>query len=137
MTFTGRCLCRSVTYEFDGDPGWTGYCHCESCRRNTSSPTTVFMEVAADRFRWTGKTPAVYESTPGARRLFCAECGTPIAFAADWYPGMIHLYAVSLDDPSLAKPEEHVHFEERLPWFDVVDTLPRTNGFGGTRDEDD
>ncbi|WP_338549218.1 GFA family protein [Roseovarius phycicola] len=136
MTHAGRCLCRSVRYEFDGEPGWVGYCHCDSCRRTTSSPTTVFMEVSQARFRWKSDPPAIYENTPGARRYFCKTCGSPMAFEADWYPGVIHLYPVSLEDPSMARPVEHVHAEERLPWFDVDDSLPRTAGFGGTGQKD-
>ena len=132
MTHKGRCFCGAVTYAFTQTPGWTGYCHCDSCRRACSAPVAVFIEVRTETFTWTGSKPAIYESSPGARRSFCATCGSQMAFEADWYPGDIHLYPVTLDDPTLAKPTEHVHHEERLPWFDVNDDLKRTDGFGGT-----
>jgi hypothetical protein len=127
---SGRCLCGEVTYAFTGAENWTGYCHCESCRRNTSSPVTAFLGVPLAAFRFTGKAPAVYESSPGVRRLFCARCGTPMAFEADRYPGEIHLYAASLDHPETYRPQCHVHAAERLPWFDVKDELPRHPGSG-------
>src|SRR3546814_1287386 len=74
MTTRGRCLCGEVTYEFDGAENWRAYCHCESCRRNTSSPVTAFFGVSRSAFRFTGKAPAVYASSPGVRRLFCGRC---------------------------------------------------------------
>ncbi len=124
-TRSGRCLCGDVTYEYDGPENWRAYCHCESCRRNTSSPVTAFFGVPRSACRFTGKAPTVYESSPGVRRLFCGRCGSPMAFDADRYPDEIHLYAVTLNDPENYLPQCHVHAAERLPWFDVRDDLKR------------
>ena len=121
----GHCLCGDVTFEYSGAENWQAYCHCESCRRNTSSPVTAFLGVPRASFRFTGKAPAVYESSPGVRRLFCGRCGSPMAFDADRYPEEIHLFAASLDDPRDYAPQCHVHCAERLPWFDVRDDLRR------------
>lgn len=126
MTTTrGRCLCGDVTYEFDGTPNWRSYCHCESCRRNTSSPVTAFFGVTRSAFRFTGSPPAAYQSSPGVRRLFCGRCGTPMAYQTDRRAEEIDLYAASLEDPEAYRPEAHVHAAERLSWFDVRDELPR------------
>ncbi len=127
---SGRCLCGAVTYAYDGAVNWSAYCHCESCRRNTASPVTAFFGVPRDAFRFTGKAPAIYRSSPGVRRLFCADCGTPMAYEADRFPDEIHLYAASLDEPLNYAPQAHVHWAERLPWFDVRDDLPRHPGSG-------
>lgn len=126
MTVTrGRCLCGEVTYEFSGAERWRAYCHCESCRRNTSSPVTAFFGVPRGAFRFTGRAPAAYVSSPGVRRLFCGRCGSPMAYESDRWPDEIHLYAASLDDPEAYRPQAHVHVAEQLPWFDVKDDLPR------------
>jgi hypothetical protein len=87
----GRCLCGEVTYEYRGPENWRGHCHCESCRRNTSSPFTTWFGVPRAACRFTGKQPAVYRSSPGVRRLFCANCGTPMAYDSDRYPDEIHI----------------------------------------------
>src|SRR3546814_7486756 len=99
MTTRGRCLCGEVTYEFDGAENWRAYCHCESCRRNTSSPVTAFFGVSRSAFRFTGKAPAVYASSPGVRRLFCGRCGSPMAYETDRRPQEIDLYALNLEHP--------------------------------------
>ncbi len=122
---SGRCFCGRVTYEFEGPENWRAYCHCESCRRTTSSPVTAFFGVPREACRFTGEPPVVYESSPGVRRLFCGRCGSPMAYDADRYADEIHLYAASLDDPGAYAPQGHVHCAERLPWFDVRDDLPR------------
>jgi hypothetical protein len=131
-TKSGHCLCGKVTYEFSGPENWRAYCHCDSCRRSTSSPVTAFFGVPRQAFRFTGKPPLVYESSPGVRRLFCSDCGSPMAYDADRYGDEIHLYAASLDDPTDYQPQGHVHCAERLPWFDVKDDLPRYQGSGSS-----
>jgi len=131
-TTSGRCLCGDVTFEYDGEELWRAYCHCESCRRNTSSPVTAFLGVPRRACRFTGKAPAAYQSSPGVRRLFCGRCGSPMAYQSDRYPEEIHLYAASLDAPEAYRPEGHVHCSERLSWFDVKDSLPRHPGSGGS-----
>lgn len=41
------------------------------------------------------------------------------------WPDETHLYAVTLDDPSLFQPKAHFHWAERVPWLTVVDDLPK------------
>jgi hypothetical protein len=121
----GRCLCGEVTFEFSGDPKWVVNCHCETCRRNTSSPMTTWISVPNDAFRFTNGTLSSYRSSPGVTRKFCPACGTPISFETDKMPGEVHLYAASMIDPNAFRPTAHVFEEERLSWFDVFDDLPR------------
>ncbi|MFQ5438595.1 MAG: GFA family protein [Paracoccaceae bacterium] len=125
----GGCLCGEVTWAYEGSHEWSCYCHCKSCRANTASPVTAFFGVRTDRFRWTGKRPAVYRSSEGVRRSFCATCGTPMAFEADRYPGEIHLYAVAHEDHARVAPRLHVHTDEQLDWFEISDEMPRHGGF--------
>ncbi len=124
-TKRGRCLCGQVTFEYDGRENWRGHCHCESCRRNTSSAFATFMGVPRKAYRFTGAQPSVYVSSPGVRRLFCANCGTPMAYETDQLPHEIHFYAASLENPEELQPDFHVHYAERLSWSDINDGLPR------------
>lgn len=127
----GRCLCGAVTYEYEGKENWRGHCHCESCRRNTASPFTTFFGVPREACRFTGEEPAVFHSSPGVRRLFCATCGTPMAYESERWPEEVHFYAATLEDPADFAPEFHVHWAERLPWVQLDDDLPKYDGSGG------
>ncbi len=129
---TGGCLCGQVRYEFAGKPLWVVHCHCASCRRHTSSSLATFVGVDRARFRFTRGTPRVYASSPGVRRSFCGECGSPIAYEADRVPDEVHLYHGTLDDPGMLPAEAHVHVGERVAWFDAADRLPRYHA--GRRD---
>ncbi len=124
----GRCLCGKVAYEFEGDINWSGHCHCESCRRNTSSVVATFIGVPRTAFRFTGAEPKAYVSSKGVRRLFCADCGSPIAYDADAYPDEIHFYTGTLERPQDLPPTFHVFYDEKLPWLEIDDDLPRHAG---------
>ena len=121
----GHCLCGQVTFEFTGPPIWCGHCHCESCRRATASPFTTWVGVRRDACRFTGVQPVVRQSSPGVDRLFCGNCGSPIAFQSERWPTETPLHAALLEHPEQAAPQFHVHVAEKLPWIKLDDGLPQ------------
>lgn len=131
-TTKGHCLCKAIAYEFEGKPAWVAYCHCDSCRRHTSSPVTAMLGVKLDQFRYLEGTPASYLSSPGVWRYHCPTCGSPMAFTNDEkWPGEVHLYVGTLEHPERFAPRAHVNCAEQLPWLEVLDDLPRYSHFGG------
>ena len=56
MKTTGRCLCGAIQYEYEGEPLEVAHCHCESCRRQTSSPIATFVTVTKAALRFTQRT---------------------------------------------------------------------------------
>lgn len=122
--FSGRCLCGAIRYTTDAPPLWQSHCHCESCRRATGSPFTSFFGMANGHWRWTGRQPATYASSPGVTRSFCPTCGTPMAYQTATAPDETHFYAATLDDPTIYAPTGHDHLDEMLPWVHLADALP-------------
>lgn len=122
---TGRCLCGAVRYRFEGPPNWQAHCHCESCRRATSSPITSFFAVDHGRIEWSGTAPRIFESSPGIFRSFCPVCGSPLTCQSKVRTQEIDLHALTLDDPTAFAADRHVMWNERLPWLHVADDLPR------------
>ena len=125
QTVDGHCLCKAVRFSYDGEPNWTVHCHCESCRRATSSPMTTWISVPLSNFRFTAGAPTYFNSSAKARRGFCSDCGTPLTYENAALPDEVHIYAASLTDPSAVKPSRHVFTDEQLPWFETADHLPR------------
>ena len=121
----GGCLCGAIRFAAVGVPLWVVHCHCQSCRQCTGSPFTTFAGFATDQVDITAGTPATYASSPGVRRSFCGDCGTPIAYEADRYPGEIHLYVCTMDAPADFTPQAHVHASEHLTWLHLNDGLRR------------
>jgi hypothetical protein len=120
MTGHGHCLCGAVSFRYHGAPNWVLHCHCESCRRATASPMTTFVSVPDARLGWSGADPAVFVSSPGVTRGFCATCGSPVYYRNATLPGETHLYAALLDDPGTVMPEGHDFLEERIPWMQPI-----------------
>lgn len=120
----GGCLCGAVRYTLSGPPKWTALCHCESCRRAASAPVVAWMGFEPSQVTWEGER-AFYRSSDIAKRGFCAECGSPMSFESTRWPGEVHLYAASLDDPSEYTPQLHCHHDEHLAWLPIKDDLPR------------
>jgi len=120
----GSCLCGAVAFEAAGDPLWVVHCHCRSCRRQTASAVATFAGFRREQVTFTQAERALFTSSPGVRRGFCARCGTPISYEADRFEGEIHLYVVSFDDPTRFVPQHHVNFDEHVSWLRVDEHLP-------------
>ena len=107
---------------------WACYCHCDDCRRNCAAPVVAWLGVPLKNFKWLGIAPKTYESSKGVWRHFCGNCGSPMGFEAEHYPGGMHLYAASLDDPQNFEPTFHVNYEDKLPWLKMQDELKKYLG---------
>lgn len=126
----GHCLCGDIAYEIEGKPLWLAYCHCASCRRQTASPVTLFFGANRQSVTWLHGEPAVYNSSPGVSRSFCALCGTPICYSSSDRPDEIDFYHGTLARPESLSPADmdsgrHVYVGEQIAWFEIFDSLPR------------
>ena len=124
-SFEGGCQCGAVRYRASGLPVMAAICHCAMCRRANAAPAVAWAMFQESQVRFLSGAPTTYASSPGARRGFCAVCGTPISFAADYMPGLIDLTIGSLDQPEKLAPTLHYWDSRRLPWVHLADELPR------------
>src|SRR5262245_57488807 len=121
----GRCMCGDVRYEITGQIFDVVHCHCESCRRHTSAPFVTFFDVDKKYFRYTQRTPKLYQSSPGVERTHCQRCGSPISYEN---ARALSIYACTLEDLTLVKPQAHIMVGEMLPWAEFGDNLPCFEG---------
>ena len=128
MSTKGHCFCGQTRWEFSGDITWSCYCHCDDCRRNCAAPVVAWLGVPLKHFSWRGALPKTYATADGVKRHFCDQCGSPMGFEADHYPGGMHLYAASLENPADFTPTFHVNIESKLPWLALHDDLPTHSG---------
>jgi len=89
---------------------------------------TSYIGVEDGRWRWTGEVPKTYHSSPGVERSFCDNCGSPISFRSQSMSGVMHLYVASMEEPEKFEPILHVAIEEKLPWLNIGDDLPKREG---------
>jgi hypothetical protein len=63
----------------------------------------------------------LYTSSPGVERTHCGRCGSPISCEDARELG---IFACTLEDLTLVKPQAHIMVGEMLPWLDFGDDLP-------------
>ena len=128
MHKSGHCLCGKIKYQVKTEPKWTALCHCDSCRRACSAPIVAWMGFDPIAVEWQGER-TFFKSSKTAIRGFCNTCGTQMSFESTRWPGEIHLYAISLEDPQGYEPQLHCYYAERVNWLNVVDALAKHDGF--------
>ncbi len=136
----GGCLCGSVRYEYDGQPGDSSYCHCDDCKRATGGPYTVGVHSQADRLRIVRGEVKGYttrgDSGSEITREFCPECGSPLFTRGEHCAGFVYIKAGSLDEPELVKPSCEIWTERAVKWAYVDASLPTYPKGGTTRSND-
>ncbi|KAB8269256.1 Mss4-like protein [Aspergillus minisclerotigenes] len=101
MPLSGHCLCKAVTYKADVEaPLITAYDHCDDCQRQSGSTYSLVAVVPKDKLTINGPTKSYAgqgSSGKAVHRIFCSECGSPIAHDPEAAPEIIALKAGTLD----------------------------------------
>jgi hypothetical protein len=63
--FDGRCLCGAVQFVATGDPIGVAWCHCQSCRKHSGAPVSVFVAFSHDAYTVTKGEITKFNSSPG------------------------------------------------------------------------
>ncbi|MET1027271.1 MAG: GFA family protein [Dongiaceae bacterium] len=121
---SGGCLCGRVRYRLTAAPKWTGYCHCQSCRRATAGVAVAYGGFVREAVEITGD-PVHFTSSPGVTRSFCPACGTPLTYESTRWPDEIHILVGSMDNPAACPPANHYYANEQISWLELADHLPR------------
>ncbi len=118
-TMTGGCQCGRVRYAALIADDDAYLCHCGMCRHATGGVSIAYKGVKLADVTWTAAPPDYYQSSPIAKRPFCAACGTPLGF--QFLDGdAMDLTVGSFDDPTRFRPTSNFATETALPaWMDV------------------
>lgn len=121
ITREGGCLCGRVRFSAEGEPLAKVWCHCPSCRRATGAPVVAWAMYPMQQVRFTAESLNRFESSAGAVRSFCMQCGTSLAYEGELIPGLIDLTIASFDEPLALAPDIHIWHSHRLSWQSVED----------------
>jgi hypothetical protein len=126
---TGGCQCGAVRFRVER-LGRGSVCHCRMCQKQFGSfyaPLITSFGVT-----WTRGELKWFQSSNKARRGFCANCGTPLAYES---AGEIELAIGAFDDPTLAAPAIQVNPNDKLPFVDGIPKL-HTRAVGENPEQD-
>jgi hypothetical protein len=121
----GSCLCGGIRYELDYEPEAIARCHCRLCRKASGSAYVAVAVVPAAALRIIAGTELLkpFASSPGKRRVFCANCGSPIYSEADARPGLRRLRIGLLDTPLANRKGWHAMTAYKAEWETLCDGL--------------
>ena len=119
---TGGCACGRVRYTASVANGDAYLCHCRMCQRASGGVSIAFKNLPKDAVRWE-REPDYFQSSPIARRGYCAACGTSLSFD---YPDSdkMDLTVGSFDDPARFVPKHHFGSESLHRAWINTDGLP-------------
>ena len=75
----GHCLCGAIQVEAHNVAPHIGACHCEMCRRWTTSPMQT-IDCGTDVSFQGEEHIGVYSSSDWAERGFCKQCGSALFY---------------------------------------------------------
>jgi len=121
--FEGGCLCGAVRFVATGQPKGVAWCHCESCRKHSGAPVSVFVAYERTAYTVTKGEITKFESTPGkTERGFCSRCGSTLTCETVGLPTLTDFHVGAFDRAELFLPTRHIFLEERLPWLHLAET---------------
>jgi len=129
---TGGCLCGAVRYEANPRQDTAYYCHCRDCQIGSSSAFTVAVFTDEEDFQLLSGELTTYSKTADSgrvvNRLFCPQCGTPLTWTGEGFPGVVLVSLSSLDDPESFRPVHEGWTDSALSWCRIredIDSFPR------------
>ncbi|WMT88141.1 GFA family protein [Pelagibacterium sp. 26DY04] len=115
---TGGCQCGAVRFSTKLY-GRGSICHCRMCQKAFGSFFGPL--VTAHDGTWTRGEPKWFQSSNAARRAFCADCGTPLAYQTKFG---LELAIGAFDQPERVPPEIQVNPHDKVPFFESLSQLP-------------
>lgn len=119
----GSCLCGKVAYQAGVLQGPYVYCHCSSCRKGNGSAFAANIAVPIEEFSLVQGEAFLqqFESSPGKRRFFCGNCGSPLFTKVGADPKFVRVRLGTLDTDFSDLPIAHIFVEEKAPWHTIDD----------------
>lgn len=127
----GSCLCGEIEYRVTSTIGKAYYCHCQRCRKASGTLFAANGIIDGADFqviKGSAKLKSYTNEESGLKRLFCGECGSPIASARP--NGSMAIRLGSVDSEIVQGPEAHIFVGSKAIWDHFIDDgLPTFDNF--------
>jgi hypothetical protein len=120
----GSCLCGGVRFELEPPFELASFCHCENCRKQTSTFGTVSVEVPRERMRFLSGEELLKSWQPGSGlviRVFCGRCGSGVYGVDAPESETVWVRIGVLDADPGVRPSRHTWVSSAPAWLPVPD----------------
>ena len=128
LPFSGGCSCGAIRYECSAKPAFSWNCHCTDCQHAGGAAYCPVMYVPKSALKVTG-TPkyarVIAESGRWVDRGLCTSCGSNLFILAELVPDLQGIWAGSLHDTNLFKPQVHVWTRSAPAWSSLSPDLKK------------
>jgi len=128
----GSCLCGSVNFQVDSEAKWVAHCHCTMCQRAHGAPFVTWVGVDDNKFKVIDDSNKLHwhESSQGAKRGFCSECGSTLFFYSNRWSGEMHITRANITSDFHPKPSLHAFYNTHVDWLQIDDDLKKIDEDG-------
>ncbi|MBW2314115.1 MAG: GFA family protein [Deltaproteobacteria bacterium] len=135
---TGACLCGAVRFAVRMPTIFCGHCHCTLCQRNHGAAYVTWFAVPRAQFSLEAGESDLghHASSDHGTRSFCRRCGSSLFCESTHHPEKLDIVLANMEDAIDRAPQVHVFFDDRAPWVEVGDDLPRLGGETGLEPTD-
>lgn len=126
----GSCLCGAVEFTASLPFKWCAHCHCNMCRKSHGAGYVTWVGFEQEQ-AVIGKDSAQlawYESSPGAQRGFCRQCGSSMFFRSERWAGELHIALGCVDGETDIRPQANVFFDSHVEWMPIDTSLKQVEG---------
>ena len=136
MENKGSCLCGETKFLLKGKPEGTAVCHCDDCKKQTSSAFSIVAGYKKENVEFLAKShlklyTTIAESGREVRRFFCGNCGSPIYSDVDFAPGVFYFKMGTVDDFSWFYPDIEAYNKDKLKCADINKDIPSFEAMPG------
>ena len=129
--FSGKCLCKMVSYTCYSKPNAIFNCHCNDCRRATGSVFGTNLFVPENKVEIQGKVSSfTHTSDSGSTmtKLFCPNCGSLLFGKNSAKPNVMSIRAGTVEQVEIIKPIINVFMSSKIPSTPIDETLKQAPG---------
>ena len=126
----GSCLCGEIAFRADLPSKWCAHCHCSLCRKAHGAGYVTWVGFEATQVSIIKQDQKLvwYESSPGAQRGFCQQCGSTLFFRSERWAGELHIVLANIDDNIDRQPQANVYFDNHVNWMPIDNSLKQVDG---------
>ena len=126
----GSCLCGAFKFSAHLPSKWCAHCHCSMCRKAHGAGYVTWVGFEQDRVSFTHGEDQLtwYESSPGAQRGFCRQCGSSLFFRSTRWAGELHIALGCINNVIDRQPQANVFFDNHVEWMPVDKSLKQVDG---------